>query len=265
DFDRTPNVWKILVGGTKLSRGFTVEGLTVTYYRRTTQQADTLMQMGRWFGFRPGYRDLVRLYIGREEPFGRDRSADLYEAYEAVCRDEETFREQLAQYAVLVDGEPQVTPVQIPPLVAQHLPWLKPSARNKMFNAELVEIRSPGRPIEPASYPLSSAVAKRNTEHWRPLLHALNPSPVPFSNPPDSTSTLTRKFTCRSGRVTHADLMGGMSRLEWARPRYFDPHLTYLQQLDGGRGRNDDWYLMSLRLTSNSRVYASILGSPPLS
>nr|MDT0525099.1 Z1 domain-containing protein [Streptomyces sp. DSM 41633] len=44
DFDRTPHVWKILVGGTKLSRGFTVVGLTVTYYRRRTQQADTLMQ-----------------------------------------------------------------------------------------------------------------------------------------------------------------------------------------------------------------------------
>ncbi|XGU20793.1 Z1 domain-containing protein [Rhodococcus sp. 3Y1] len=47
-------VWKILVGGTKLSRGFTVEGLTITYYTRRTGQADTLMQMGRWFGFRPG-------------------------------------------------------------------------------------------------------------------------------------------------------------------------------------------------------------------
>ncbi|MGR6999434.1 DNA mismatch endonuclease Vsr [Yinghuangia aomiensis] len=54
DFDKRP-IWKILVGGTKLSRGFTVEGLTVTYYRRTTAQADTLMQMGRWFGFRHGY------------------------------------------------------------------------------------------------------------------------------------------------------------------------------------------------------------------
>ena len=46
-------VWKILVGGTKLSRGFTVEGLTITYYTRRTGQADTLMQMGRWFGLPP--------------------------------------------------------------------------------------------------------------------------------------------------------------------------------------------------------------------
>ncbi|WP_055690573.1 Z1 domain-containing protein, partial [Streptomyces prasinus] len=113
DFDRTPNVWKILVGGTKLSRGFTVEGLTITYYRRTTQQADTLMQMGRWFGFRHGYRDLVRLYIGREEQLGRSRTAktvDLYEAFEAICRDEELFRAELARYAPLVNGRPQVTP-----------------------------------------------------------------------------------------------------------------------------------------------------------
>ncbi len=95
DFDRTPHVWKILVGGTKLSRGFTVEGLTITYYRRTARQADSLMQMGRWFGFRPGYRDLVRLYIGREERLTRTRTVDLYQAFEAVCRDEELFRQEL--------------------------------------------------------------------------------------------------------------------------------------------------------------------------
>ncbi|WP_443050444.1 Z1 domain-containing protein [Streptomyces sp. NBC_00286] len=265
DFDRTPHVWKILVGGTKLSRGFTVEGLTITYYRRTTQQADTLMQMGRWFGFRPGYRDLVRLYIGREEPFGRDKTADLYEAYEAICRDEETFREQLAQYATMVDGEPQITPMQVPPLVAQHLPWIKPSARNKMFNAELVEIRSPGRPIEPASYPMNSVALKRNTERWRPLLDAFSTAPTSFTNPPDSSSSLTRTFEALTGVVSHRDLVGVLSQLEWERPGHFGPHLTYLSQLDGSLAKVDDWLLISPRLASNSRVEASILGSIPLS
>ncbi len=66
DFD-ADEVWKILVGGTQLSRGFTVEGLTISYFRRRAGQADTLMQAGRWFGFRPGYQDLVRLYIRRDE------------------------------------------------------------------------------------------------------------------------------------------------------------------------------------------------------
>ncbi|MFI9800752.1 Z1 domain-containing protein [Streptomyces sp. NPDC052302] len=266
DFDRTPHVWKILVGGTKLSRGFTVEGLTITYYRRTTQQADTLMQMGRWFGFRPGYRDLVRLYIGREEPYGRDKSADLYEAYEGICRDEEAFREQLAQYAVPVDGQPQMTPMDVPPLVAQHLPWVRPSARNKMFNAELVEIRSPGRPIEPASYPMGDGAAhKRNTERWRPLLDTLSTQPTHFSNPPDSSSALTRTFEALTGIVPHDQLVSVLSQLEWEKPRYFDPHLTYLRQLDGTLANVDDWLLISPRLSSNKRVEASILGSVPLS
>ncbi|MEU6090557.1 Z1 domain-containing protein [Streptomyces sp. NPDC047085] len=265
DFDGTANVWKILVGGTKLSRGFTVEGLTVTYYRRTTQQADTLMQMGRWFGFRPGYRDLVRLYIGREEPFGRDKYADLHEAYEAICRDEETFREQLEQYAVVVDGKPQITPTQVPPLVAQHLPWIRPSARNKMFNAELVEVRSPGRPIEPASYPLSNAVLKQNTERWRPLLDAFTPEPVSFSNPPDDSSSLTRTFEALTGTVSHSGLVGVLSQLEWERSGHFAPHLTYLSQLDGTLAKVDDWLLISPRLAASTRVEASILGSLPLS
>ena len=71
DFEKSP-VWKIVVGGTKLSRGYTIEGLTVTYYRRRAGEADTLMQMGRWFGFRPGYRDLVSLYIGNREPLDQN-------------------------------------------------------------------------------------------------------------------------------------------------------------------------------------------------
>ncbi len=123
-------VWRILVGGTQLSRGFTVEGLTISYFRRKAGQADTLMQAGRWFGFRPGYQDLVRLYIRRDE------TVDLYDAFEALLLDEEAFREELRQYEGFDDdGLPMVEPRQIPPLVSQHLPWLKPTARNKMWNA----------------------------------------------------------------------------------------------------------------------------------
>ncbi len=52
----------IAVGGDKLARGLTLEGLCVSYFVRTTKMYDTLMQMGRWFGYRPGYLDLCRLY-----------------------------------------------------------------------------------------------------------------------------------------------------------------------------------------------------------
>ena len=52
----------IAVGGDKLSRGLTLEGLTVSYFLRASRMYDTLMQMGRWFGYRPGYLDLCRLF-----------------------------------------------------------------------------------------------------------------------------------------------------------------------------------------------------------
>lgn len=129
DFE-ADKVWRILVGGTQLSRGFTVEGLTTSYFRRKAGQADTLMQAGRWFGFRPGYQDLVRLYIRR------DSKVDLYEAFEALLMDEEAFRAELGKYAGFDEHDmPLLEPRQIPPLVSQHLPWLKPTARNKMWNA----------------------------------------------------------------------------------------------------------------------------------
>jgi hypothetical protein len=56
----------IAIGGDKLSRGLTLEGLCVSYFIRTSKMYDTLMQMGRWFGYRPGYIDLCRLYITDE-------------------------------------------------------------------------------------------------------------------------------------------------------------------------------------------------------
>ena len=53
----------IVVGGTSLSRGYTLEGLSVSYFLRSTIFYDTLMQMGRWFGYREGYQDLCRIYL----------------------------------------------------------------------------------------------------------------------------------------------------------------------------------------------------------
>lgn len=52
----------IAVGGNKLSRGITIEGLTISYYLRTPNAYDTAMQMGRWFGYKKNYIDLCRIY-----------------------------------------------------------------------------------------------------------------------------------------------------------------------------------------------------------
>lgn len=52
----------IAIGGNRLSRGFTLEGLSISYFTRTTGYADAILQMGRWFGYRPGYLDCCRLF-----------------------------------------------------------------------------------------------------------------------------------------------------------------------------------------------------------
>lgn len=265
DFDRTKNVWKILVGGTKLSRGFTVEGLTVTYYRRKTQQADTLMQMGRWFGFRDGYRDLVRLYIGREEPYGKAKTLDLYEAFEAICQDEEAFRAQLAQYATMIDGEPQLTPERVLPLVSQHLALIKPSARNKMFNSELVEIRSPGQAIEAGRLPDE---CRADRTQYRPLAPATarvrcsSRRTDPASRQQQSAHThVPGEDRCCPSHITDQRTepagVGGAQSLH--------PHLNYLAQLDGSLATVDEWLLVAPQTTPARRVEASILGHGPAS
>jgi hypothetical protein len=233
DFDKRP-VWRILVGGTKLSRGFTVEGLTVSYYRRRTQQADTLMQMGRWFGFRSGYMDLVRLYIGRAE--GTQR-VDLYAAFEAIVRDEEAFREQLRKYSQVIDGRPQVTPAQIPPLVSQHLPTLRPTSPNKMFNARLVIRRSPGTPVEPTGYPKSPADLGHNYDAMSPLLAAAS-TKVTFLVP-QSPSAKASSFEAFMGLVDHTTLLTALAALRWIVDDYFEPDLNFLREL--GEDAVEDW------------------------
>lgn len=68
DYDsRKENGWNVIaIGGNKLSRGLTLDGLTVSYYYRGTSMYDSLLQMGRWFGFRNGYMDLCRIYTSQQ-------------------------------------------------------------------------------------------------------------------------------------------------------------------------------------------------------
>jgi hypothetical protein len=215
DFDKR-NIWRILVGGNKLARGFTVEGLTVTYYRRATRQIDTLMQMGRWFGFRPAYRDLVRLYT----------TPDLHDMFAAACLDEEFLRDQLQRYSSLADGTRQITPRQIPPLIAQHRPDLKPTGRNKMWNAKLAEKRSPGRSLEPVAYSDKPAAMAHNTSKvWVPLLARLT----------EKTEFLTpgtgKTYQAQYAVVRPSDLVGALQKIRWLDDDTFQPDLEWLRGL----------------------------------
>jgi hypothetical protein len=207
------------------------------------------MQMGRWFGFREGYRDLVRLYIGRRERIGQ-RFDDLYAKFEAIVRDEEAFREQLRQYAKPVDGEAQIRPDQIPPLVSQHLPTLKPTAPTKMYNAELQVRRSPGTPLEPTGYPEKLPKVKANYEAAVPLLQAASiPQTLLAPGLNLSFPASPGSFTAMTGIASHKQVLGALRKFAWLSSDYFAPDLRYLEEITD---QLDDWVLLAPQLAQGT-------------
>ena len=235
DFDQS-STWRILVGGAKLSRGFTVEGLTVTYFRRATNINATLMQMGRWFGFRQGFRDLVRLYIASRARFGK-REIDLYDAFVGVALDEFAFRDQLRLYADWDGDKPRLVPSQIPPLVSQHLPWLRPVAKNKMFNAILVEQED--QPFTPTGYSTAPDQLWKDLNAWRPILAACS------ANVTVGSSAGAAPFPALVGVVDAAELLGRVESMHFI-DGYFQT--TVRPKLEHYRRRVADGSLKDLLL-----------------
>lgn len=76
----------IAVGGNRLSRGFTLEGLTINYFIRSTDYSDTLLQMGRWFGYRPGYLDCCKLFTTQDSIDKFDSTTRTIEELEVEFR-----------------------------------------------------------------------------------------------------------------------------------------------------------------------------------
>jgi hypothetical protein len=78
---------KIVIGGDILSRGLTLDGLQVSYFVREPRTMDTLMQMGRWFGYRPGFDDLVRIWMPETTRADFTHSAEVTEELRATLLD----------------------------------------------------------------------------------------------------------------------------------------------------------------------------------
>lgn len=113
----------IAVGGYSLSRGLTLEGLTTSYFLRNSAMYDTLMQMGRWFGYRDGYEDLCRIWLP-EEAAGW---------YEHIAGSIEELREELRAMEAA-----NATPKEFGLKVRSHPDVLTVTARNKMGTGEKV-------------------------------------------------------------------------------------------------------------------------------
>lgn len=148
DFNSGQPVHSIVIGGNVLARGLTIEGLVCSYFIRTSSQYDTLMQMGRWFGYRRGYEDLPRIWMTR----------DLENAFRDLVNVEEMIRSEIA--AISRRGwTPSDMAVRVPQIAG-----LSVTARNKlvMENLEQCEVSYYGTHEQTISFPADASFHRNN-------------------------------------------------------------------------------------------------------
>ncbi|ENC6369351.1 Z1 domain-containing protein [Aeromonas veronii] len=122
----------IVMGGNVLSRGLTLEGLTVSFFIRSASAYDTLLQMGRWFGYRPGYGDLARVWMTEE----------LRNYFYDLASVEREIRQDISRYK---NGN--VTPMEFAVRIRQH-PALSITAKLKMQHAIQASMAFNGRAVQ---------------------------------------------------------------------------------------------------------------------
>ncbi|HVC07999.1 MAG TPA: Z1 domain-containing protein [Solirubrobacterales bacterium] len=157
DYSR-PSQVIIAVGGNTLSRGLTLEGLSVSYFVRTASAYDTLLQMGRWFGYRKGYADLTRIWMTDE----------MRGWFRHLATVEQEIRYEIERY----EGEHR-TPTELAIRIRTH-PKLAITAAAKMQDAVLARVSYSGRRLQTILFDHKDAVwLDANLEAGRGLIRTL--------------------------------------------------------------------------------------------
>lgn len=139
----------IVVGGNTLARGLTLEGLVCTYFARNTNQADTLMQMGRWFGYRKGYELLQRIWMPNA----------LQEKFVLLEKIDEKLKEELQDY--MYKGK---SPAQFGPHIVNSatIKRFMITAKNRRQNAVECDFDFSGDSYETTKFDEISDTLKKN-------------------------------------------------------------------------------------------------------
>lgn len=155
----------IAIGGDKLSRGLTLEGLSVSYFLRASKMYGTLMQMGRWFGYRPGYVDLCRLFT----------SPELNGWFRHITMASEELRAEFNYLA-----EARSTPDKYALKVRSHPGCLQITSLSKMRYTNNVQVSWASRLVETYQLQMDAQVRADNLRYTEGLL-----SPLPEPERPD--------------------------------------------------------------------------------
>ncbi len=151
-------LYAIAVGGDKLSRGLTLEGLSVSYFLRTSRMYDTLMQMGRWFGYRPGYVDLCRVYT----------PAGLKSAFREISFAMEELRNDLNYMA-----DAKRRPIDFGLRVRNPSDGMLITSPDRMRRGEKVPVKFAGELVQTLDIPRSGDQADRNCQAVEALVSRL--------------------------------------------------------------------------------------------
>ncbi|MBS0176888.1 MAG: Z1 domain-containing protein [Nitrospira sp.] len=146
----------IAIGGDKLARGLTLEGLCVSYFVRTAKMYDTLMQMGRWFGYRQGYLDVCRLYT----------TPDLVEWFGHIADAAEELRQEFDTMAAV-----SATPENYGMKVQSH-PVLMVTSPLKMRSAKSLQLSFSGEVLETVAFHRDRTNLEKNLAAAERLLDA---------------------------------------------------------------------------------------------
>ncbi|MBY0001434.1 Z1 domain-containing protein [Priestia aryabhattai] len=160
DYELEPDLKAIIIGGNRLSRGLTLEGLLVSYFVRLSNNYsyDTLMQMGRWFGYRHGYVELTRIYT----------TVSLERQFQALATVEEDLRRNIAKY----DKEKR-TPLQVGIKIRQH-PGMLVTSPPKMRAARSVHVTYQNQISETTVFPFEDVeFLKKNLDYTKAFLQSL--------------------------------------------------------------------------------------------
>ena len=245
----------IAIGGLALSRGLTLEGLTVSYIIRNASASDTLMQMARWFGYRGGYEDLCRLYLPE---VSLDHYDQIHSAIEELVG-EVRLMEQLGQ-----------TPEDFGLKVRQSPTGIRITAANKMRGASELRLAQDysGRHIEGHAVFDDSSLNRRHQELIRAFMSELGEPELASGGLSWSAvsggrvNTLVRSFSFPHFVPDMARVSSGHSLLD---DYMADRVARELREWDvyapgpASRGTTDDgWFLgnreLNLRLRSQGRV-----------
>lgn len=159
----------IVVGGNTLSRGLTLEGLTTTFFLRTTSQADTLMQMARWFGYRKGYEIFPRVWLDNK----------ALERYVFLSQMNEELREEIESFA-----KKGLTPSDYAPRVKNSIDHklIRITSSNKMQSAEPNEYDFGGFNSQTVYFENDEAILKSNLSSTKDFLNSLSKPEVKGSS-----------------------------------------------------------------------------------